>query len=264
MTARQRSFMTLFFLMVVVYFEGVESQSCENLVGATKKCACTYQDGSTSKYMDFTPLANAAGQGPAFPYKEVPSEDYKYAYNPCFPFSDNFCQDAAACQVSKDEEHIYPIGDPSSVSYTVENSDIVITYAGVGGRSAIVNFHCDATALTQATYTPLGEQGTDYKFTVGTCLACLTDIPNCHSISPPGGGDSFIGGALCITFTVLVVVYIVGGILFQKFHRGATGKELIPNYAFWTDFPILVKDGFMFLIGLCRGGSSGSDYESIK
>ena len=44
-------------------------------------------------------------------------------------------------------------------------------------------------------------------------------------------------------FTVLVVVYIVGGILFQKCGRGAKGKELLPNYAFWSDFPMLIKVG---------------------
>lgn len=37
------------------------------------------------------------------------------------------------------------------------------------------------------------------------------------------------------------MVYLVTGILFNKYHKGATGKEVIPNISFWTDFPLLVK-----------------------
>ena len=37
------------------------------------------------------------------------------------------------------------------------------------------------------------------------------------------------------------MVYLVAGILFNKYSKGATGKELIPNVNFWTDFPLLVK-----------------------
>lgn len=37
------------------------------------------------------------------------------------------------------------------------------------------------------------------------------------------------------------MVYLVGGILFNKYRKGATGKEMIPNFNFWTDFPLLVK-----------------------
>lgn len=47
---------------------------------------------------------------------------------------------------------------------------------------------------------------------------------------------------LC-SFFALLVVYLVAGILFNKYHKGATGKEVIPNVNFWTDFPLLVKVG---------------------
>ena len=48
-------------------------------------------------------------------------------------------------------------------------------------------------------------------------------------------------------FAVLVVVYFVGGVLFQKYARGAQGAELIPNYEFWSDFPGLIKVKYKFL-----------------
>ena len=46
-------------------------------------------------------------------------------------------------------------------------------------------------------------------------------------------------------------MYIVAGVLFNKFHRGATGKEVIPNVNFWMDFPLLVKVCGMTARGVC-------------
>ena len=36
-------------------------------------------------------------------------------------------------------------------------------------------------------------------------------------------------------------MYLVAGVLFNKFHKGASGKEVIPNVNFWMDFPLLIK-----------------------
>ena len=43
------------------------------------------------------------------------------------------------------------------------------------------------------------------------------------------------------SFLSVLFVYLVGGVLFNKFQRGATGKELVPNYSFWSELPGLVK-----------------------
>lgn len=45
----------------------------------------------------------------------------------------------------------------------------------------------------------------------------------------------------CCSFISLLVVYLVAGILFNKYSKGASGKELFPNVNFWIDFPFLVK-----------------------
>jgi hypothetical protein len=54
------------------------------------------------------------------------------------------------------------------------------------------------------------------------------------------------GSILLIILLVLVVVYLVLGILWQKYRNHATGSDLIPNKEFWTELPILVKDGCVF------------------
>ena len=42
-------------------------------------------------------------------------------------------------------------------------------------------------------------------------------------------------------FFVLVIVYLVGGVLYMRFVRGATGIEMVPNLEFWKEVPALVK-----------------------
>jgi cation-dependent mannose-6-phosphate receptor len=55
---------------------------------------------------------------------------------------------------------------------------------------------------------------------------------------------------------VLVAVYFVGGILFNKYYRKMEGREVVPNVAFWADLPGLVKDGAMFIVNKARGRDS--------
>jgi hypothetical protein len=45
---------------------------------------------------------------------------------------------------------------------------------------------------------------------------------------------------------VVLVIYLVAGILFMKYKRGATGKEVIPNVEFWSSLPGLIKVGGYF------------------
>lgn len=42
-------------------------------------------------------------------------------------------------------------------------------------------------------------------------------------------------------FFVLLFVYLVGGIIFNKTRREAQGLEMVPNIAFWKALPGLVK-----------------------
>ncbi|XP_072179554.1 cation-dependent mannose-6-phosphate receptor-like [Diadema setosum] len=241
---------------------GEGQQECKALVGGNK-CSCSYSDTTTgtSKVFDFTVLGKQSG-GPAFPYQGAVQkpDDYVYAYNPCYPFTDGMCTNVAACQKNKGGTIFYDIGDPNTPAFSVENGDIVITYTTSDARTSKVYFHCDASAKKKATYIVQGELSTGtYTFTINTCLACVNDVAGCMT----GSSGLTAGGVICIVFTVLVVVYFVGGILFMKYVRGAQGKEVIPNYDFWSDFPALVKDGVMHLVGLCRGDST-SGYESIK
>lgn len=49
------------------------------------------------------------------------------------------------------------------------------------------------------------------------------------------------GALLNITFLVIVFAYLIIGITVDYFLMGARGIEVIPNLAFWKDFPFLVR-----------------------
>jgi len=72
----------------------------------------------------------------------------------------------------------------------------------------------------------------------------------CPGQSGGGGGG---GVVFIIIFFTLLGVYFIGGALFMKFARGASGKEIIPNVEFWADLPSLIKEGVMFLVNKVRG-----------
>ena len=39
----------------------------------------------------------------------------------------------------------------------------------------------------------------------------------------------------------MLTVYLVAGILFNKFHREQTGVDMVPNVDFWKSLPGLAK-----------------------
>ncbi|KAJ4459731.1 hypothetical protein PAPYR_4120 [Paratrimastix pyriformis] len=78
----------------------------------------------------------------------------------------------------------------------------------------------------------------------------------------PSGGMSF-GWIMIIIMLVCFVLYIVGGMAFMKFKKGATGKEIIPNSAFWFGLPGLCWDGMKFLFHLCTFCCRKQGYSSL-
>ena len=44
----------------------------------------------------------------------------------------------------------------------------------------------------------------------------------------------------CSCFS-LMIVYLIGGLLYNKFAKGASGVEMVPNVDFWKTLPGLAK-----------------------
>ena len=43
-----------------------------------------------------------------------------------------------------------------------------------------------------------------------------------------------------------MTVYLVGGMLFNRFHKGASGVEVIPHVTFWKSVPVYAKVGLLY------------------
>jgi len=101
----------------------------------------------------------------------------------------------------------------------------------------IVNNYCDAAQKYEPyQLKPYDDSDCLSKIDVKTKYACPTRNP-----------EGLSGGSiLLITLTVLLFVYIVGGMAFRYRVREARGLDMIPNRDFWFGIPGLVKDGVHF------------------
>lgn len=142
-----------------------------------------------------------------------------------------------------------------------ENGTCVLTYTGralLRKSEFKVALQCDKT-VEGTVDSVVSDVNTNTHTTV------LHSKYACPVSSSPTGLST--GSILVITFSCLLVAYIICGVLFNKYARQVEGKEVFPNYSFWADFPYLVKDGCVFtshsLRRLCGGGSSRSGYASI-
>jgi len=121
---------------------------------------------------------------------------------------------------------------------------------GRDGRDFQIDFTCNPNA---GAGTPVFVKQPDgslhYDFTWDTAHACPLAVGGAGGLS---GGWIFVIILLC-----LVVVYIVAGIILNKFVRHQSGLDLIPNFEFWKSLPGLVKDGVFFILRPCLGNRGG-------
>ncbi|XP_070561994.1 cation-dependent mannose-6-phosphate receptor-like [Ptychodera flava] len=107
-------------------------------------------------------------------------------------------------------------------------------------RKAVIMLVCDPKNLIgSATIIAENNNKTSecyYLFEVGSSVVCETS----------SSGLS-VGSVICIIFFVLVAVYILGGVLYQRCVLGAKGMEQFPNITFWREFGNLVADGTDFV-----------------
>jgi hypothetical protein len=114
---------------------------------------------------------------------------------------------------------------------------------GDGNRQFEIDLTCDYKAGVGSPVFTEEKPQLHYNFQWASVHACPKG-----SGGGKGGGGLSGGSIFLILLLVLAVVYLVAGILFNKFKRQATGVELIPNVGFWTSLPGLVKDGALFIV----------------
>jgi len=154
------------------------------------------------------------------------------------------CPNAGFCQTNEFFNDC--MGKFSGASATVDGKGLTIYYDGGDfGNSGQLRLNCKPDAVEFENI-----QGQNfYKVIVADSkYACPVPLTQ--------GGALSIGSGIMITIAVLLVVYLTGGILWNKFKQEKDGMELVPNVEFWSSLPGLVKEGFQFTIEKIRGVGS--------
>ncbi|KAL4221140.1 hypothetical protein ACF0H5_019399 [Mactra antiquata] len=196
-------------------------------------CKCEMTDGSGT--IDLTSVGYTDNQ-PRF--KDYPAPDgAKYSYNPCYGFTEGKCINSAVCMFHG--KSMLSIGQADDVmfQYQQDLKSVVTAYFTHQTivLSAQVELICDTTACDPV-FDPIGVQEMGlYLFKLTSVCACpgmctSSGTKNCKTSS----GIWQVGTIICIGFAVIVILYLVCGIIYNKIRHEASGTNLIPHKEFWT------------------------------
>ncbi|XP_058969878.2 cation-dependent mannose-6-phosphate receptor [Pocillopora verrucosa] len=240
----------LLFIILRVAISSSE-ESCDKV----DVCTCKFKNGSTVSLKDAD-----GGSKPSFTNIGGSSGRF-FDWNPCTPFDDPNdslgCKQVMVCQIATSTGT--PAGSKDT-SFSVDASgNVVISYGVIEGgqpthgRMSKITLVCDRSAAGNGKISEFTESGAStgtstYSGTLKSKYACAE--------GGSSGGLS-VGSILLIIFFPLVLMYIIIGVLINRYGRGVESMpELLPNHSFWADFPFLVKDGIVFTGGAIKTGCS--------
>ncbi|CAC5397391.1 M6PR [Mytilus coruscus] len=239
---------------ISVLTDVISAESC------TKINSCSCRTESSNFVLNLKPLSQP--NNPSLVATDSKG-GYKYIYNPCDPMS--VCKtgggekDIAVCQQS--------IGTTTKY-YCAGKESGSIFQGDLKAGSLSMKFECIADDAKQTkrstTIQVVCGDGNTLEFvkdnspkgaTEGIYVLKLTTQHAC--VKGKSGGLS-AGSTLLLIFFILLIIYLVGGILFMKFMRGASGIEMVPNLELWKGLPSLIKDGFVFVSKGCKANTTYS------
>ncbi|GFU07063.1 uncharacterized protein NPIL_135881 [Nephila pilipes] len=238
------SLLTVFYLSVIFVTKLVATDSCSLVTD----CICVFPNGSI---IDLTSLGYHNQPRWIDIKPTLPNDSYTYSYNPCSKFSigNGACQNVQVCQTGKGIH--YNCGKEVHFSGNGDGGTTNVIYTGEGGRVTNITLVCSPEdRVPQLSVT--GEVSSKhYEMTLNSRCACANLCRESHLST---------GSVLVILLMIGVALYLVLGIIHSSLTRGAHGWELIPHHEFWADFPLLVRDGCVFVISGCK---SETAYEKI-
>lgn len=104
-------------------------------------------------------------------------------------------------------------------------------------KSAIITFRCDrdpATTGAKLSFIERDEDECTYVFSMLSQHACAKSEPH-----KPGSVGP--GGVFAIIFFVAVLVYVLGGVFYQRTVAHARGWRQLPNFSLWAGIWSFVK-----------------------
>eukprot|EP00112_Aurelia_sp_Birch-Aquarium-sp1_P009296 Seg2051.4 transcript_id=Seg2051.4/GoldUCD/mRNA.D3Y31 product="Cation-dependent mannose-6-phosphate receptor" protein_id=Seg2051.4/GoldUCD/D3Y31 len=250
-TAVQQRIMGLgtFFQLVLLIAQVLAEDKCNPI----DTCSCKFDDGGKISLWPIEKNQNS----PRFKYTTAGGNTYEY--NPCTPFTDSQggqCRGVLACQGGLIGAGPFAIAynNKTMVNYDSNLKMYFFTYHGspvVGTsfvRKTIIYLDCNTNA----------ENPTLANFKESPSYTYTTTLTSTYACSKKGLST---GSILCIVFFSLVLVYIVAGVLLNKFFMHKEGSDVVPQKTFWVKFPSLVKDGAIFTYRRVRG--KGGQYEQL-
>ncbi|XP_067122345.1 cation-dependent mannose-6-phosphate receptor-like [Centruroides vittatus] len=215
-----------------------------------RSCSCKFKNGSI---IDLSSVAPANGD--KWSAKAKNDKDHSvYFFNPCNEFSmDGGCSHVTVCQ--KQGTSYYALGKSNRMftyNYTINRLEIQYQ---ISERITNVTLICtDGPTKFEAYGETNPGSSMTYLMTLYSKCACPD---GCLQSSADGLSTGSVLIILLVTFSC---IYFLGGMAYLKIVRGASGFEMIPNYEFWLDFPLLVRDGVIFVLSGCRAETT---YERI-
>jgi len=205
--------------------------------------SCIFDVGGTT--YDLSPLKTLSS---TTPFSLAPANtSFVYTLSFCTPLtcSDSSGQstNAASCRVNsgKNEDNgawTSITADPLSSNFTVRGLQLTYNNGSSGchgQRRTIVSVLCgsgDGAIIEAHEGIVPPEGGCTYYLQFQTKYVC--------------SGGFGVGWILIILILSAAILYLIIGAIYNWRVKKATGKELVPNFEFWKNFPGYVKDGFLF------------------
>lgn len=264
-------FLFLYFVSVII--RSTYSEKCVSF----ENCECLLSNQSVINLMPITNNNNTAR------YVWLHIDDEKndsityFFYNPCFDFSldTNFppaksgeknCNNAFGCEIvvlKNGTIYQQEIISSNATSYTSSE----ISYFEEKTKSNLtVSLICDPKAAVPNA--EIVKHENKYNLTLTSKCACIDGCINAPpsttpgiptTVSPKTESKLSTGSILLILFFTFLVIYVIGGILWNGYCQGASGMEMLPNIEFWRDFPALITDGARFTASCCMVGTTSYD-----
>ncbi|KAI1496904.1 mannose-6-phosphate receptor binding domain-containing protein [Biscogniauxia marginata] len=114
-------------------------------------------------------------------------------------------------------------------------------------KSATIFFSCDrdpVAATAQVSYIATDPEECSYVFKVKSQHACAGAEP--HKPGSVGPGSIF-----AIILGIAILVYLLGGIFYQRTVANARGWKQLPNYSLWASVWSFICDAFVIVTSSC-------------
>lgn len=220
---------------------------------------CTITDPETGNYFDLRPLIRNEGEDWSF--KDTKIKDRTYYFNVCRKVlreqKSISNTDVVGGYYEEDNDAGYAtgvsIGAWTSKPEVRGGKKLVLDYNDGSAcpktlyqRSLLISFICDNSLYKKEGEIVFVDNQNDCTYTVEwtTAYACPVNKPSSHF--------TFFG-VFATIIAVAVVVYIVGGVIYNRVVQNETGWRQIPNYDLWANAFDFIKD--MIIISVMSLGN---------